>query len=117
MLVLISFDIISLLYFFNFEIPTFIHGCLFEAKKILILYNFFRSKSKKIQHNCKLFLVIRLEKIKGKVHFTYMWFGSFTLYLSMVSNLTLCLHEILFFHFCYLSVNLNKILQFHYWPN
>ena len=37
---------------------------------------------------------------KGKVHFTYMWFSLFTLCLSVVSNLTLCLSEVLFFNFC-----------------
>ena len=39
---------------------------------------------------------------KGKVHFTHLWFGPFTLYLPVISNLTLYPPEVLFFNIRYL---------------
>ena len=49
---------------------------------------------------------------KRKVHFTHLWFGLFTLYLLVISNLTLCLPE---YHFLpsvtysLTAININKI--------
>ena len=45
----------------------------------------------------------------GKVHFTHLWFGPFTLCLPVVSILTLCPLEVLFFNSVTPPLTLNKI--------